>query len=199
MNDAAQKYSKPSIILHAITGLLIIIMFAIGWYMTDLPKDAPKTTTIDAFGLGIHTLQFKEPIAPRSFYFNLHKSIGFCLLILLLLRVYVRLTSKLPAFPNSMKLWEVRLAEFTHRALYVVFIAMPVAGVVMAIYSKYGLTVFGLPLVHGLDNSGIREFFKETHETLGWVLVTLIGIHLLATLKHQFIDKDNILSRMSPH
>jgi len=34
---------------------------------------------------------------------------------------------------------------------------------------------------------------EEVHETLSWTLVTLIAGHVLAALKHHFIDRDDTL------
>ena len=197
MSATSQKYSKPAIILHGLTGLLILIMFAIGWYMAELPKDMPKTATLDLFDLGVYTMQFAEAITPRTFYFNLHKSIGVTLLLLILARLYVRFAHPVPAFPSTMKAWEVRVADLVHKSLYVLMVAVPVAGIIMAVNSKYGIKWFGLPLVGGLDNPDMREAFKEIHEILGAALITLIVVHIAAAIKHKIIDKDEVMSRMS--
>ncbi len=195
--STTQKYSKPSIILHGLTGLIIFIMFAIGWYMAELPKDAAKTATLDLFDLGVYTMQFAEAITPRTFYFNLHKSLGVTVLLLILIRVYVRLSNPVPAFPATMKAWEIRIADLVHKAMYVLMVAMPLAGIAMALNSKYGINWFGIPLVAGLDNKDVRELFKEVHESLGAVLITLIVVHIAAAIKHKVIDKDDVMARIS--
>lgn len=197
MSNSTQKYSKPAIIMHGLTGLFIIIMFAIGWYMADLPKDAAKTASLDLFDLGIYTKQFAEAITPRTFYFNLHKSLGVTLLVLILLRVYIRFSKGYPAFPSTLKAWEVRVADIVHKALYVLMVAMPLSGVMMAINSKYGINWFGLHLISGADNAGMREIFKEVHETIGAILITLIVVHVAAAIKHKVVDKDEVMARMS--
>ena len=38
--------------------------------------------------------------------------------------------------------------------------------------------------------------FEETHEVLGNVLLVLAAVHVLAGLKHQFVDRDGVLGRM---
>jgi cytochrome b561 len=197
MSDSTQKYSKPAIILHWLTGLIILIMFSIGWYMADLPKEAPKTLTLDLFDLGIYTKQFAEAITPRTFYFNLHKSLGITVLALILVRVYIRLSKGHPAFPSTMKAWEAKLADLVHKGLYVLMVAMPLTGFVMAIYSKYGISWFGLHLIPGVDNAGIRDIFKEAHETIAVILIILIALHVAAAIKHKVVDKDEVMSRMS--
>lgn len=197
MSDTIQKYSKPAIILHWVTGLMILGMFGLGWYMADLPKEMPKTATMDLFDLGVYTMQFAEAITPRTFYFNLHKSLGVTVFLLLLLRIYIRVKQSPPPFPTSMKEWEKKLADIVHKALYVLTMAVPLSGITMAIYSKYGIKWFGLSLVAGLDNPGLRDIFKETHEVIGAILITLIVLHIVAAIKHKVIDKDNVMQRMS--
>ena len=197
MSDTIQKYSKPAIILHWVTGLMILGMFGLGWYMADLPKEMPKTATMDLFDLGVYTMQFAEAITPRTFYFNLHKSLGVTVFLLLLLRIYIRVKQSPPPFPSSMKEWEKKLADIVHKALYVLTMAVPLSGITMAIYSKYGIKWFGLSLVAGLDNPELRDIFKETHEVIGAILITLIVLHIVAAIKHKVIDKDNVMQRMS--
>ncbi len=199
MSANAQKYSKPAIILHWLVGILILVMFAIGWFMAELPKDAPKTTTLDMFDLGIYTMQFAEEITPRTFYFNLHKSIGVTVLMLILLRVYVRLSHVAPAFPAMMKAWEIKLADLVHKGLYLLMVAMPLTGVIMSLNSKFGIKWFGIQLLGGVDNKATRELFAEVHEVIGFVLITVIVLHIAAAIKHKVIDKDEIMQRMSLH
>jgi cytochrome b561 len=197
MSDTIQKYSKSAVILHWLTGLLILGMFGVGWYMADLPKDMPKTATLDLFDLGVYTMQFAEAITPRTFYFNLHKSVGVTLLLLLLVRLYVRLVQAHPDYPSSMKDWEKKLADLVHKGLYVLMLALPLSGIIMAVYSKYGIVWFGLPLVGGLDNPGLRDVFKEVHEIIGVVLISVIVVHVAAAIKHKVVDKDDVMARMS--
>ncbi len=43
-----------------------------------------------------------------------------------------------------------------------------------------------------------NEVLEEAHEMLGDVLLILASLHTLAALKHQFIDRDELLRRMLP-
>jgi cytochrome b561 len=69
----------------------------------------------------------------------------------------------------------------------------------MAAVSKYGVVWFGVRLMEGLNNEGLRNVFKEAHEVAGAVLLALIVLHLVAAIKHKLIDKDNVMQRMSLH
>lgn len=199
MSANVQKYSKSAIILHWLVGTLILVMFAIGWFMAELPKDAPKIASLDMFDLGIYTMQFTEEITPRTFYFNLHKSIGVTVLMLVLLRIYVRFSHAAPAFPATMKVWEIRVADLVHKGLYVLMVAMPLTGVAMSLNSKFGIKWFGIQLLGGVDNKEMRELFVVIHEVIGLVLMVMIVLHVAAAIKHKVIDKDEVMQRMSLH
>jgi cytochrome b561 len=138
-----------------------------------------------------------EEASPRTFYFNLHKSLGLTVLALIFLRVLWRITHTPPAALSSYKAIEKKVATATHHSLYLLMLAVPVTGLIMAINSKYGVKWFGIDVIAGLDNKPVRDFFECTHEFVGIVLLVLIGIHLLGALKHKFIDKDDTMSRMS--
>jgi cytochrome b561 len=76
-------------------------------------------------------------------------------------------------------------------------VALPVSGIIMAISSKYGVKWFGLEFLPGLDNSILRDVFKEAHEIIGVIILLVIIIHILGALKHKFIDKDTTMQRMT--
>jgi cytochrome b561 len=76
-------------------------------------------------------------------------------------------------------------------------VLVPVSGVTMALYSKYGIKWFGITLAEGLGNETIRDFFKETHEVIGILLLVLLGLHILAVIKHTLVNKDGTLKRMT--
>lgn len=197
MTHHVNKYTKTAVVLHGVVGLLLIAMLALGLYMSEIPRDLPKVDSLDLFDLGVYTLQFSEPLTPRTFYFNLHKSLGITILALILFRFYWRLTHAAPAFPASMKPWEKNVADLTHKGLYLLMLTIPLSGILMSLYSKYGLLWFGVKVFDGLDNEVLRETFKATHEVLAYILIAMILLHALAAIKHKLIDKDEVMARMS--
>jgi cytochrome b561 len=192
-----QRYNKVAILLHWLIALAIFGMFALGWYMSELPKEAPKQMAFDLFDLGIYQWALAEEASPRTFYFNLHKSLGVTLLALIIFRLFWRVTHRPPAMLASYKAWERKLATGAHHFLYLLMFAMPLSGVIMATYSKYGVKWFGVDFIAGLDNPSMRDIFKEAHEVIGFILLVLIVLHILGALKHQWIDKDSTMARMS--
>ena len=196
MNQSNTRYTKTAKVLHWLIAIAIFGMFALGWYMSDLPKEGPKQLAYDLFDWGVYTWNLSEEASPRTFYFNLHKSIGVTILALIVIRIFWRLSHKAPAMLASYKAWETKLASGVHRLLYVLMVALPLSGLVMAVASKYGVKWFGLEFIGGLDNTPLREAFKETHEIIGVVILLIIIVHILGALKHKFIDKDETLNRM---
>jgi cytochrome b561 len=180
-----------------VVGLLLIAMIALGLYMSEIPRDLPKVDSIDLFDIGVYTIQFSEALTPRTFYFNLHKSMGVTILLLILFRVYWRFTHPAPDYPASMKDWEKTVADLVHKGLYFLMLALPATGILMSLYSKYGLLWFGIPLFEGLDNEVLRDTFKEAHEVLAYIMIVMIVLHVLAAIKHKVIDKDEVMTRIS--
>lgn len=191
------RYTKTAVILHWLIAIAIFSMFALGWFMEGLPKEGAKQMAYDVFNFGIYTWQLADAATPRTFYFNLHKSIGVTILGLIIVRVLWRVTHKPPALLSSYKVWERKLATGVHHLLYLLMIALPVSGVIMATYSKYGIKWFGYPLIKGLDNNAARESFKEIHELIGVVILVMLILHIAGALKHHFVDKDDTLKRMT--
>ena len=193
------QYTKTAIVLHWLIGIGILAMFGLGWFMADIPKDQPKAMSFDLFDLGIYTWNMATEVTPRTFYFNLHKSVGITLLALIVLRLFWRVTHRPPALLDTLTATEKKIATGGHHLLYLLMFALPITGLVMAINSKfeYGVKWFGISLMNGLDNKAIRESFVDVHEVVGIIMLVVIGIHVLGALKHKFIDKDGTMSRMS--
>lgn len=190
------RYTNMAIFLHWLIGLSIIFMFLLGWFMEGLPKEAPKSATYDLFNLGLYTWELTSETSPRSFYFNLHKSIGLTLFALILFRVFWRFTHKPPALLPTMKSWEKKLAAGAHHGLYLLMILTPLAGIIMSVASKYGIKWFGIEVIPGLDFPSIRELFIEFHEIFGLLIVFILIFHIAGALKHTIVDKDGTLRRM---
>ena len=193
------QYNNISIFLHWLIAVGIVFMFILGWFMDTVPKDAAKSSTFDLFNMGIYVWELSKEVSPRSFYFNLHKSVGISLFALIILRILWRLTHKPPALLDSMKTWEKKLATGAHHGLYFLMVATPLAGIIMSISSKYGIHWFGIKLVGGIDNKASRELFYEFHEIFGLLILLILFFHIAGAFKHALVDKDGTLRRMWFH
>lgn len=191
-----RRYTKTAVFLHWLVAIGLLFMIGLGLFMSDLPREGAKSSAYDLFNLGVYTWHLASEVSPRTFYFNLHKSIGVTLFAIILIRVYWRLTHQPPAYLDSLRAWEKKLAHFSHVVLYVLMVALPASGFTMTVFSKYGLHWFGLKLIPGLDNAAVREFFLAVHQVLAFTLIAFILLHIAAALKHRLIDKDETMQRM---
>ena len=196
MKTLPDQYTSTAKVLHWLIAAGIIFMFILGWYMEALPKEAPKSSSYDLFNLGIYTWELAKETSPRSFYFNLHKSIGISLFVLIVFRFYWRFTHRPPALLETMKSWEKKLATAAHHGLYLLMILTPLAGIIMSIASKYGIKWFGIEIISGIDDKGLRELFHEFHIIFGILILAILFFHISGALKHSLVDKDGTIQRM---
>ena len=156
-------------------------------------------------GLGFYTANIVTDVYEQFGLVQLHKSWGFTVFVLVLLRLIWRAANPTPALPADMPRWEKSVAHFGHLAIYALIIAMPLSGWLMASASElqelYGIKnkVFGLfempdPFVPG--SGELEGLFATIHFYCALALTAILAGHIAAALKHHFVEKDNILRRM---
>jgi cytochrome b561 len=180
------RYTAVAIALHWLMAVMLVGMVFMGWRMEDMREMALSGD-----------LSFAEVQA----YYNWHKTIGISLLVLALARLGWRLTHKVPPLPEGMKPWEVIAARGTHIAFYAVMIAVPVLGWLTASatnFPSYLANNPALELPHLPVPNEAYEPLGSIHGAGGWVIFVLLALHVGAALKHHFINRDDVLTRMIP-
>lgn len=129
-----------------------------------------------------------------------HKTIGMMVLTLAVLRLIWRLFNRPPPLPVGMKRWERLAATAGHWALYGLILAMPLTGWLYSSAAGLGDYWWGPFNFPSLVESGERleELFGAIHGWLAITLAVVVGIHMLAALRHQFVLKDDLIKRMLP-
>ncbi|URL57503.1 cytochrome b [Luteibacter flocculans] len=128
-----------------------------------------------------------------------HYLAGLAVLVLLIPRMLARLSGTVPPIvPTAGKVTKV-VAQITHLALYAFLLVQPVLGILQVNYAGELVTLpwggWSLPSIVAPDPAA-REAVGEVHETLGEIFYWVIGAHILASLWHHFIRRDNTLRRM---
>ena len=126
-----------------------------------------------------------------------HYTIGLSVFVLVWLRIAARLIWAAPAAVEGG--WRHALSVATHGALYVLMIAMPLAGWVILSAEGDPIPFFGLelPALTG-PNHALAEQVEGLHELGGTIGYWLIGLHATAALFHHYVLRDGLLTRMVP-
>jgi cytochrome b561 len=92
---------------------------------------------------------------------------------------------------------EQALATWGHRLLYVVMVALPLAGYVASNFSKHGIKFFNVLLLPpwGPDLPPVYRFFNGLHVLLAFLLAALVIGHVAAALRHR-LRRDGVFQRM---
>jgi cytochrome b561 len=162
---------------HWLTALLLTGSFSLGFYMTELAV---------------------SPLRLRLYSY--HKWLGVTVFVLILARLAWRLTHRPPPLPARMPAWEREAAASTHRLLYLLLLATPLAGWLMSSakgFQTVWLGVLPIPdLLH--KNPPLGAALDRVHWALAWLLLGIAALHVAAALKHYFVDRDTVLQRMLP-
>ena len=177
IKNTESQYGSVTKSLHWITALLVLVLLAVGLYMSDLPNSPDKLRI-----------------------YGLHKSFGITVLTLTFCRILWHVISKKPGPVETLKSWEKHLSQALHVFLYLLLVAMPLTGWLMSSAGNFPVRPFGIFTLPNLvaPDKELMKFFKELHETIGTVIMVTVGLHIAGALKHYFLDKDIVLKRMLP-
>lgn len=187
MATPSARYTSGAIVLHWLIAALLITNIGLAWWF--------------------NTLHGAAVAAPMG----LHKSIGISILLLSLARLGWRLVNPPPPLPPRMPAWERWASLAVHILFYAVMIGMPLSG--WALVSA-GPKILQSPLVlfnaipwpaigplTSLPADQVKpahHLFALTHGLLAKLAYVLIVLHVGAALKHQFLDRDQVVARMAP-
>jgi cytochrome b561 len=121
--------------------------------------------------------------------------------ICLLVRVAWRWYSGFPVLPADMSELAVKWAKAMHYGLYVVLASQVLVGILLASTTKLEFVANGYGINYSalqLAPDSLYELLLSFHIGLYWTIVALLAVHILAALKHHFIDRDAVLLRMLP-
>lgn len=176
---ASTRYSTVAIILHWLIAALLIFQVGLGLRMEAVSG------------------------AAKFAAFQLHKSVGITLLLLVALRLVWRFYRTPP--PVAATGWERVLAVAVHTLFYLLLFALPISGWLIVSTSKIEVPT----LLYGAipwPNLPIAAAAKEAwhnagefiHVNLVTILYGLFALHVAGALKHHFFDRDGDIGRMAP-
>ena len=171
--DQVSRYHPLLVAMHWVLALLIIAALGLGaLVMAKIPNTDPL-----------------KPEALRS-----HMSGGVLILILMLVRLFVRTRTRHPAPATAGNPFLDRIAWASHRMFYVAVLGMAGSGLFLAVQAGLFGIVFG---GHGSLPPDLWVFsIRAVHYAFSRLLMALIALHVVAALYHALVLRDGLLRRM---
>ncbi len=178
LRNTKTRYGWTAILLHWLIALLFIGQFALGLVMVRV---ASQRTSFELI--------------------QLHKSFGFLLLGLVLIRIGWRLGSMSPELPEEVGEMERRAAPAVHLLLYAAQVAVPLSGWALVSVSVLEIpsmpfNLFVMPHLPLGVSEQAETFWIVGHQWLAYAGMALVALHVLAALRHHFWLRDAVLVRM---
>ena len=171
------SYTSTAKSLHWLIVVLLLAQFIFAWTMPHIGRNTPVTTLI-----------------------SLHFTFGIIILAVAIVRLSWRAIHAEPRPLDGVPPWQVQSARIIHWLLYVLLFVLPILGWINASWRGMPIVMFGaeLPKLVGMRAPG-WGWTGDVHNFLAYyVMLTLIGLHVVAGLYHYFIRRDGVLQRMLP-
>jgi len=176
--------------LHWVTVLLILVQIPLGFYMVD----AYETYKVD---------WADDTVFMRASLW--HNTLGFIVLLVVVVRLIWRATNVSPDLPSQLQTYQRWLARLTHGFLYLLLIIYPLSGwaALSAYEFEFPIFFFGWDSVPGIvpkvaEGAGTFDypFFADIHKACWRLGAVVLGLHVIAAVWHQWVQKDGVLVRM---
>ncbi len=177
MSEHRAPFDAGTMCLHWLTLALVAALFATAWLHAGVSDATSARNLLQA-----------------------HRSIGVTVWTITLFRLLWRLTgARLPPFPSSMGALHRAAAKASEYALYALLLLQPITGMAQTLLRGRAFDLFFIhigPLIQ--RDPALMRLTHDVHETGGWALLTLVGIHAAAALFHHFVLRDGVLTSMAP-
>lgn len=131
--------------------------------------------------------------------YQLHKTIGLTVLLLVLLQIGLHWRRGRPPQPPAMPPWQRRAAAAAHGLLFLLLLAVPGLGYLVAATAPIGIPTLYLgviPVPHLVaTDAAWFALLRPVHQLLAWLLVGLAAAHAGMALLHHLQGKPT-LTRM---
>ena len=177
MTPKSSGYTGTAKALHWLIVLLLIAQFIFAWTMPHIGRNTPVTTLI-----------------------NLHFTLGIIILAVAIVRLGWRLTHREPPPEDGLPPWQNLTAHIVHYLLYALLFAIPVLGWINASWRGMPIVMFGLELPQLVATRAPGwGWTGDVHGLMSnYLMLALVGLHVVAALYHHYVLHDGVLKRMLP-
>ncbi len=152
-----------------------------------------------AIGLGVVSSYLPVGHQPRQGLLEIHKSLGFTIWVLLVIRIVWRVWAGEPPYRQPLERLTHLASRAGHLMLYGMMMFMPVTGYMFSAAGGYSLPWFGLFQWPRLlpRHRGLVMWGEVLHDRGAWVISGVLVLHLAAVAWHRWVKRDEVLSRMT--
>ncbi|MEM7709590.1 MAG: cytochrome b [Pseudomonadota bacterium] len=130
--------------------------------------------------------------------YDWHMLFGSIVLVYGIWRVGWRIAKGLPPPVAGAPRWQEVAAKVVHCGLLAAIVVTPVSGVLMTISGGFDVAVWGLVLVPSIGEvEWLNAAMGAVHWAMSLLILALLALHVGGVLKHQFLDRDATLARMT--
>ena len=173
----SQQYGLLAKLLHWLSALTVVALFASGYWMVELDYSSSWYQT-----------------APHW-----HESVGILLIAATLFRLFWRGIGGSPGVISSHSAIEKKASAGMVLLLYITLLGVLISGFLISSANEQAIAVFEWfkvsPIVLAIKNQ--EDIAGVVHYYLAYGIIIFALLHAVAALKHHFIDKDNTLKRMT--
>lgn len=130
---------------------------------------------------------------------SIHKPLGLMILLLVVVRLWLRFYTAVPPLPGTVPGWQRRLAHLSHWMLYAMMFLQPLVGWAMQSAAGYPVSVGGafiLPPIAPVNNDWYA-LLRPLHSAVALLLFMTVMLHLAAALFHALVRRDGVFESMS--
>jgi cytochrome b561 len=171
--NTTDTWGTLSRVIHWLMGLSILGMLVFGFYIANLMKFSLDTLWV----------------------YQIHKSIGVTLLVLVLVRIIWHRISPPPAVIPSTPLQDLA-AKIVHLALYALLLAVPLTGWIASAASGIDTVIWGftVPRIAPVSQE-LEHLMFDAHEILTRIMMGLVVLHVGGALTHRGVLKRMLTGR----
>jgi len=177
LRNTDHVWGAPAVLLHWLVALLVFVRFGLGWTAVSWRMSPTK---LDLFVW--------------------HKSIGVLILLLTVARLAWRVMNVAPAPPAGTPPLERFAARASHGLLYALLLLLPLSGWIINSAANIPFRIFWqvpLPAIVSPDKA-LADAAARVHLALFVMLALLLALHVGAALRHHYVKRNAVLTRMLP-
>lgn len=177
VRNSREAYGLVSKLLHWLIAVPVLALIPVGWYLGGLSEESVLYWRL----------------------LELHETLGISVFVLTLARIAWRGISPNPGLSSGLLPWERKAAALIHGALVAVLACIPVLGFLFVASDGEPIELYGMVAIPpiGQWSKGTREILFDLHGYAAYACAVLVVIHVLAAIKHHFVDRRSSLRRIA--